>query len=120
MSPHSHLPELTLRPHTVRSNNPPMALPIDEAPQSFKSIHQTVLQAAVSCQGDCLALLSLLRTLEGLHQHIRETAFRDALPENRQLLYSLLKDIEVNGGWPYIQRMKLSNFLEKLEALPDD
>jgi len=64
-------------------------------------------EAATTRQDDCVALLALLRLLEQRHRDIRENAFRTALPTSRHSLYSLLRDIEVNGGWPYIQRMKL-------------
>ncbi|MEO1591819.1 MAG: hypothetical protein AAFU71_11075 [Cyanobacteria bacterium J06632_22] len=68
-------------------------------------------------RGNCLALLDLLRKLEEQHQHIRETLFREALPDNRQVLYRLLRDIEINGGWPYIKRMTLAELMEKLYAM---
>ena len=71
--------------------------------------------AAQHREGDCLALLELLRQLERLHNDIRDTLFRDALPNNRRRLYRLLKDIEQEGGWPYIQRMQLLSLLENLE-----
>jgi hypothetical protein len=74
-----------------------------------------VWSAAQRRQGDCLALLDLLRRLERLHHDIRDTLFCDALPENRQRLYRLLKDIEQEGGWPYIQRMQLLSLVDKLE-----
>jgi len=75
-----------------------------------------IQKLAEARQGDCLALLDLLRELEAHHQHIRETLFREALPDNRQVLYHLLRDIEINGGWPYIKRMTLTELLEKLYA----
>ncbi|MEO0535081.1 MAG: hypothetical protein AAF215_14575 [Cyanobacteria bacterium P01_A01_bin.123] len=84
--------------------------------KDLQVIAASVHQAADRRQEDVLDLLALLRMLEGLHREIRETLFRDALPENRQKLYMLLKDIEVNGGWPYIQRMKLRSLLQALES----
>jgi hypothetical protein len=75
-------------------------------------ISDAIEDLAAQRQGDCLALLELLRTLEYLHQNIRETLFTEALPANRQHLYQLLRDIEVNGGWPYIKRMKLTALLK--------
>lgn len=106
---------------------PPLSL-IDEAmPEDLQAIARAIETAAISRQGDGLALLALLRVLEQLHREIRESLFRDALPTNRQRLYALLKDIEVNGGWPHIQRMKLRLLLEKffeiegdIEELPAD
>ncbi|MEM8501810.1 MAG: hypothetical protein AAF716_01495 [Cyanobacteria bacterium P01_D01_bin.1] len=76
---------------------------------------QTVRSAAQRRQGDCLALLDLLRRLERLHYDIRDTLFCDALPDNRQRLYRLLRDIEQEGGWPYIKRMQLLSLVDKLE-----
>ncbi|MFB2770068.1 hypothetical protein ACE1AT_12400 [Pelatocladus sp. BLCC-F211] len=73
-------------------------------------VHDTV----AFCQGDTIALLALLRQLEELHREIRDGAFQNNLPNNRQALYSLLKDIESEGGWPYIERMRLQQFLANL------
>jgi len=70
--------------------------------------------------GNSLALLSILRSLEGLHQEIRDHLFQEALPENRQALYSLLRDIEASGGWPYIHRMRLQALLTKLAVEEDE
>ncbi|MBW4560033.1 MAG: hypothetical protein KME32_02560 [Mojavia pulchra JT2-VF2] len=80
----------------------------------LQMIVSTVYEAAESCQGDSIALLTLLRQLEQLHREIRDGSFQDSLPDNRQHLYSLLKDIESEGGWPYIERMRLQAFLAKL------
>lgn len=74
-------------------------------------ISAAVWVLAKECQGDSWALLSLLRTLEHLHREIREEIFQASLPDNRQQLYKLLKDIEEMGGWPYIERMKLRALL---------
>ncbi|MBD2518188.1 hypothetical protein H6G93_25060 [Nostoc sp. FACHB-973] len=73
-------------------------------------VHDTV----ECCQGDTVALLALLRQLEQLHREIRDGVFQESLPVNRRQLYSLLKDIESEGGWPYIERMKLQAFLANL------
>ena len=64
-----------------------------------------------------MALLALLRLLEQCHREICETRFRDALPSNRHTLYTLLRDIEAHGGWPYIQRMKLRTLLANYSGL---
>ncbi|WP_414545270.1 hypothetical protein [Nostoc sp. CCY0012] len=74
-------------------------------------IARAVNNVAQACQGDAIALLGLLRHLEQLHRDIRDSAFQESLPDNRQKLYSLLKDIESEGGWPYIERMRLKAFL---------
>ena len=69
-------------------------------------------------EGDVLALLALLRALEACHKEIRDGLFQESFPTNRQRLYSLLRDIESNGGWPYIPRMKLLQLIQHLEQLP--
>ncbi len=99
------------------SNFDPLA-PIETAANSSEDLvelTQVVQAAAQSREGDCLALLALLRLLNELHYEIRDTLFREALPDNRQRLYRLLKDIEQEGGWPYIQRTKLVALLENIE-----
>ena len=63
---------------------------------------------------DPIALLHLLRTLEQLHREIQQGYFQAALPDSRQALYALLRDIEENGGWPYIQRWKLQELFANL------
>lgn len=83
-------------------------------PADLKAIAYHVRSAAQHRQGDSLELLALLRLLEALHREIRESFFQPTLPDNRQALYALLRDIEVNGGWPYINRMKLRTFMEQL------
>jgi hypothetical protein len=85
-----------------------------ELASKLETIATTVYSVAQSCQGDSIALLALLRQLEQLHREIRDGAFQETLPDNRQQLYSLLKDIESEGGWPYIERMKLQAFLAKI------
>ncbi|WP_373540338.1 hypothetical protein [Chamaesiphon sp.] len=67
-------------------------------------------------RADPVALLQLLRTLEQLHHEIQQGYFQSALPNTRQALYSLLRDIEENGGWPYIQRWKLQELFANLAA----
>jgi hypothetical protein len=80
----------------------------------FAAIAQVVKAAAQSHEGDCLTLLALLRLLESLHREISDTLFQASLPTNRQALYALLRDIEAEGGWPYIHRMKLQALLANL------
>jgi hypothetical protein len=65
-------------------------------------------------RADPIALLHLLRTLEQLHREIQQGYFQAALPDSRQALYTLLRDIEENGGWPYIQRWKLQELFANL------
>ena len=87
-----------------------------ELSAQLQAIATTIRALAQSCQGDSLALVALLRSLEELHREIREGLFQAALPDNRQQLYNLLKDIETEGGWPYIERMKLQSLLANLPA----
>ncbi|MBD2778732.1 hypothetical protein [Iningainema tapete] len=88
--------------------------------QSDKLVHQlqaiadAVHDAVQHCQGDAMTLLALLRQLEQLHREIRDEAFQQSLPDNRQALYSLLKNIESCGGWPYIERMRLQALLANM------
>ncbi|NEQ34561.1 MAG: hypothetical protein F6K04_26905 [Leptolyngbya sp. SIO4C5] len=84
--------------------------------EDLQTLAQQIQQAAEQRQEDCIALLSLLRLLERLHQDIRDSLFSEALPNNRQKLYNLLRDIEGSGGWPYIQRMKLKALCQRLES----
>ena len=87
----------------------------------LERLTQEVKAIAKSRQGDTLALLALLRTLEEVHVQVRDELFQPSLPNNRQKLYALLRDIEVDGGWPYIPRMKLkrlmANFEEELDNI---
>lgn len=82
--------------------------------EAEQAITDVVRQTADQHRGNGRALLRLLRLLENLHQEVREGPFQEALPENRQALYALLKDIEAEGGWPYINRMKLRSLMVKL------
>lgn len=80
----------------------------------LQAIADIIRALAEKRQGNSLALLALLRTLEQLHREIQEGVFQASLPDNRQALYALLKDIEEEGGWPYIDRMKLRSLLVNL------
>jgi hypothetical protein len=40
--------------------------------------------------------------------------FEPSLPDTRNALYQLVRDIEESGGWPYIERMKLQAVLQHL------
>ena len=87
----------------------------DQLPDDLKQLAKAAEQAAIARIGDEIALLGLLRLLEELHSQIRDAWFQDSLPTNRQRLYALLRDIEISGDWPYIQRMRLRALLEQLE-----
>ncbi|QYX30646.1 hypothetical protein [Sphaerospermopsis torques-reginae] len=89
-------------------------LPSGNLSAKLQAIAAAVQEAAQACQGNVTALLSLLRQLEKLHKEIRDGIFQDSLPDNRQRLYALLRDIESEGGWPYIERMRLQEFLVNL------
>lgn len=82
----------------------------------LQAIATVVYDAVQDCQGDTVALLAMLRQLEHLHRELRDGVFQESLPVNRQQLYSLLKDIESEGGWPYIERMRLQAFLANLPS----
>lgn len=81
----------------------------------LQAITADIRSLASRYPGDTLALLALLRELEQVHREIRENLFQPSLPDNRQALYALLRDIEEEGGWPYIDRMKLRSLLEQLQ-----
>jgi hypothetical protein len=83
--------------------------------KELQEIEQLVHQLAERSQGDTLELLGILRFLEQLHRDLSESVFQESLPTNRQALYALLKDIEANGGWPYIYRLRLQELLHRLE-----
>ena len=97
---------------------------LEQWQSELQAVATVVRTLASGKQGDSLALLALLRKLEELHREIRDGIFQVSLPDNRQALYTLLKDIQSEGGWPYIQHMKLEAFLANLpldvEAEPDD
>jgi hypothetical protein len=77
----------------------------------LEEIAASIWTVARQQQGKSIEILAILRLLERLHQEIRDSFFQDSLPDNRQALYALLRDIEQSGGWPYIHRMKLQAFL---------
>jgi len=93
----------------------PTPRPSQSVPPDLIGLVEEIRSTAQRKEGDCLALLELLRLLDTLHFEIRDTLFREALPDNRQRLYRLLKDIEQQGGWPYIKRMHLRELLEHLD-----
>ncbi|ACK65212.1 hypothetical protein PCC8801_1142 [Rippkaea orientalis PCC 8801] len=87
--------------------------PLSERLQEIVTVVQSI---AFDCNGDTQNLLSLLRTLESLHRQIRCELFEPSLPDTRNTLYELLKDMEETGGWPYIERMKLQKLLENVST----
>lgn len=81
----------------------------------LQSLSSEIWSLAKDCHGESQLLLYLLRTIEHWHQEIREDLFQESLPTTRKELYELLKEIEETGGWPYIERMKLKEFLARQE-----
>ena len=90
-----------------------------ELSEQLEEFTATMLAIAQQSQGDCSRLLSLLRTLEYLHREIREKLFEPSLPNSRNQLYSLLRDIEESGGWPYIERMRIQTLIDLLSKSAD-
>ncbi|HIK28972.1 MAG: hypothetical protein N3E45_05100 [Oscillatoriaceae bacterium SKW80] len=84
--------------------------------QALETLTADIRALASGCQGNTLAILALLRSLEAIHQEIRDTLFLNSLPDNRQDLYALLRDIETAGGWPHIPRMRLRSLLVNLAS----
>jgi hypothetical protein len=87
-----------------------------ELEQKLQEISNKVWSLAETNQQDLLFLLSLLRTLESIHRRIRTEMFEPSLPNSRNQLYHLVKDIDEEGGWPYIERMRLKDLLLNLES----
>ena len=99
------------------SSNLATSKPTTSATKATDRLEQIVAQIqeiADRDRADPLALLLLLRTLEHIHREIQQGYFQSALPNSRQSLFALLRDIEENGGWPYIQRWKLQELLANL------
>ena len=81
----------------------------------FSQINAEIDKLAQQHPNDPRFLLALLRNLEKIHRHIRTSMFEPSLPSTRNKLYDLAKDIEEEGGWPYIERMKLQQLLKNIE-----
>lgn len=86
--------------------------------QAIEAIAAEIRTLAQSCEGDTLAILALLRALASVHQEVRDSLFLNSLPDNRQDLYALLRDIETESGWPHIPRMRLRSLLVNLASEP--
>lgn len=89
----------------------------DKLSYKLQEMADLIHEYSLLCQGDILAVLALLRQLEKMHREVRENIFQESLPDNRQALHSLLKDIETEGGWPYIERMRLQDLMVNLETI---
>ena len=83
-------------------------------PPALAHIVAQVESLAQSYRHDGDRLLVILRTLEQLHRQIRTELFEPALPNTRQELYTLLREIEEQGGWPYIERGKLQQLMKNI------
>ena len=107
--------DITSTPQLASTELPSPVVP--SAPKQLDRIVDEIHEIADRDRADPLALLGLLRTLEQLHREIQQGYFQSALPNSRQALYALLRDIEENGGWPYIQRWKLQELFANLSEL---
>ncbi|MBE9031651.1 hypothetical protein IQ266_18115 [filamentous cyanobacterium LEGE 11480] len=87
--------------------------PNSDLPQDLAALSDQIQAIAVQVEGDSLGLLALLRLLERLHRTICEEQFHPSLPDTRQALYTLLRDIEAEGGWPHIPRMKIQALMSE-------
>jgi hypothetical protein len=113
-------PAASLNQNTNQSVDPKVDLSGDLGSElglqkDLEALSQLVGSAAHRCQDSPQDLLSLLRLLESLHRQIREEKFLAILPSNRQALYSLLRDIEREGGWPYIPGISLRILLQHMD-----
>jgi hypothetical protein len=79
--------------------------------EDFRAIGAHLHQLIDRAHADPVALLKILRFLETLHNEVRELHFQPALPIHRHELYAMLREIEAEGGWPYIPRMQLRDLL---------
>jgi hypothetical protein len=85
----------------------------------LETISDRLWQIAQDQQSDPANLLQILRVLESIHKRIRDDLFQPALPTSRHELFNLLRDIETNGGWPHIYRMKIHEICRYLTQ-PED
>lgn len=82
----------------------------------LEAIVNQIQSLALQHQGNALQLLEILRVLESLHNQICNDLFQPAMPTSRHALFDLLRNIEANGGWPYIYRIRLKDILRNLET----
>jgi len=79
------------------------------------NIAYTIKSLAQDYKNDPTQILAILRALEQLHGEICRELLQPALPTSRHSLFDLLRDIDANGGWPYIYRMSLRELCSNLE-----
>ncbi len=84
--------------------------------KNLQTIAALVKAEAQQSAGNIEELLGLLRSLEALHREIRDGLFQEALPTSRQALHRLLRELESEGGWPYIPRMRVQAIMKKLDS----
>jgi len=75
---------------------------------------------AAEAEGNPIALLAVLREMEGVHRRLQEGALRNSLPADRRRLFALLQAIEQSGGWPYIPLLQIKTLLEHLSSEGSD
>jgi len=85
----------------------------------LEAISDRLWQIAQEQKSNPTNLLQILRVLEAIHKRIRDDLFQPALPTSRHELFNLLRDIETNGGWPHIYRMKINEICRYL-AQPEE
>jgi hypothetical protein len=118
---HGIMGKIRWEPGMDSSTSPPNAA----LQQDLATVAAQISAIVGEIQTDSLSLLAVLRLLERQHREICEVYFQPSLPNTRQALYTLLRDIEAEGGWPHIPRMKvqalMSEFLlaEAAAAPPD-
>lgn len=83
--------------------------------QDLNAIAETVNTLVKRSDGSSVEILQILRFLEALHRQVCEEHFLATLPNRRRTLYNLLREIDAEGGWPYIPRMQLKTLLAHLE-----
>ena len=87
---------------------------------NFSSINALIQEIVDQSQGDVIAHLKMLRFLERVHNNIRELHFQPALPADRHGLHNLLKEMEAEGGWPYIPKMSLRDLISQEDRVLQD
>jgi hypothetical protein len=90
-------------------------MPEDSLQNDLSAIAETIYSFVNRAEGDSTEILQILRFLEALHRKICDESFLTTLPNRRRTLYNLLREIETEGGWPYIPRMQLKTLLNHLD-----
>lgn len=109
----------TLIKSVKMNQEPPQSNNLSAEEAKVQKLATEIYHLAQQNQDELLFLLSLLRNLEKVHRQIRTEMFETSLPKTRNNLYNLVKDIEEQGGWPYIERMKLQSLLKNIQSDSD-